>query len=183
MNHKNNQNHLTADELIAYMVDKSDLSTHRIAHLSNCELCLKEKETLERQLTGLRQQAEASIPSLSKKLRLPADKPKTSIGRRYWIPAFGSGIALVLVIMVSWWSGALNLPFKTDRAEMHVAQSDDDLLMQISALIDNPLPETFSEIAVVSDFDLNDEVTDFIVPSIENDQEANLMIKYSGVRT
>ena len=172
MNHNDTQSHITEDELIALLIDENDLPSHRRAHLSSCEQCMREKETFEQQLSGLGQQAESLAPELSGKLRLPAGRIKQSANQRYWIPAFGSALAMVLIVMATWWSGALNFSITPDPVDTHVAESDEDLLMQIGALIDNPLPDAYREIAVMTDFDIDDELMDFIVPSIENGHNA-----------
>lgn len=184
MNHKDNNAHFTEDELIAFLVDERDLPSKRRAHLYQCELCNKRKEGIQQQLRDIRQQAEFLVPAFSKKLRLPASRTARSIGfRRYWVPALGSSLAIMLVITATWWFGVLPFPFKTNRVDTNFTESDDVLLMQIGNLIDNPLPVSYREIGVMVDFDMNDEMTDFIVPSIENGHEAFTTNNTSGVRT
>jgi hypothetical protein len=166
MNNKNNRSHLSEDELIVALIDEKDLSPDSYIHLSECRKCSSAKETLHHQLSGIGRKAELLTPLLSKKLYLPqAEEKQRHRRRRYLTPAFGSVLIIILVIMAVWRPGAL----KTNKINPGVyTRSDDTLLMQVSALIENPLPDIYREIADIAESDMEEDVTDFIVPSIEN---------------
>ena len=166
MNNKNKRSHLSEDELIVALIDEKDLPPDCYIHLSDCRECASAKEALHHQLSGIGRKAERLTPLLSKKLYLPqAEAKQRHRRRRYLTPAFGSVFVIILVIMAVWRPGA----FKTNKINPGVhAQSDDILLMQVSALIDNPLPDAYREIADIAEPDMEEDVTDFIVPSIEN---------------
>ena len=175
MNNKNNQSHLSEDELVVALIDEEDLPFHRHAHLSQCRECASKKETLHQQLNGIGQKAAYLTPLPSKKPCLPQTEAKQWYRPSgYLAPAFlGSALVIVLAIMAAWWSGALHLPFKMNKIKLGVyAQSDDILLMQVSALIDNPLPDIYREVADIVELDveldMEEEMTDFIVPLVEN---------------
>ncbi len=166
MNNKNKRSHLSEDELIVALIDEKDLPQDRYIHLSECRECSSAREAFHHHLSGIGRKAECLTPLLSKKLYLPqAEAKQRHIRRRYLTPAFGSVFVIILVIMAVWLPGA----FKTNKINPGVhAQSDDILLMQVSSLIDNPLPDAYREIADLAEPDMEDDITDFIVPSIEN---------------
>ena len=166
MNNKNKRLHLSEDELIAALIDEKDLPPDRYIHLSECRKCASNKESLHQQLSGIGRKAARLTPLLSKKLYLPqAESKQRYRRRRYLTSAFGSAFVIILVIMAAWWPGSS----KTNKIDPGVhTQSDDTLLQQVSALIENPLPDTYREIADIAEPDMEEDVTDFIVPSVEN---------------
>jgi hypothetical protein len=166
MNNKNNLSHLSEDELIVSLIDQKDLPPERYVHLSGCPACSSARKTIHQQLSGIGRKAERLAPLLSKKLYLPQAEDKQRYRRRrYLTPAFGGILAIILAVMAVWRPGAL----KTDKINPGgYIRSDDTLLIQVSALVENPLPDTYREISDIAESDMKEDVTDLIVPSLEN---------------
>ncbi|MCK5542311.1 MAG: hypothetical protein KAI40_06430 [Desulfobacterales bacterium] len=58
---KNNDAHLTEDQIIVSVIDKNDLDTSTYQHLQDCSLCKKQNLELELRLNGLSKKAENLI--------------------------------------------------------------------------------------------------------------------------
>jgi hypothetical protein len=173
------QEHLNQRPIAKSLVDETLLPTSQRAHLSRCAGCSAERERGRMEITRMGQLARQQVPGATRKLRLPGEQGRDLSGRwKLFKPALATAFAALTVLMVFW----LQLPISslwTD--QRHVAStravSDDDLMEAIGALVDNALPRQFQGIANAVDPWKEEDLMEFIVPSIGDRQKVSMQSK------
>ena len=166
MTHYNPDSHYTDDELLRAVIDPSDLDPTRQAHLKSCLHCQRQTKDLTDRYSRLGQTAREMAPEPRKSFRLPVhDAP---VARWRFKPVMALGVLGILIFVVTLW-----VPRFSQTPTPMVAQnfeSDDQLMAEIDALVENALPEKYQQLAALSDDrsveDL-DEFMNWMVPSPE----------------
>lgn len=176
--------HLNEDQIIRAVVDGNDLPRTLRTHLSECPQCTANKEKIESDLARLGRMAERFSPSPGKKVLLPSEKPKRSIGWSWqWRAAFGVAAAAVFVIFI------MDIPpfFKpapggkdhTYTEEMLEAEA---FMTEVGMLAKNALPQEYMDIAGESDEEPDEGFMDFLIPIIEDEPLSNDSGRIGGKR-
>lgn len=166
LNNQYPQEHLSQDELLRALVDVADLETERRSHLERCADCQKVLERLEGRFAHLERRARQMSPAPLKPFRLP--QKASSRSWLYIKPVWATGLVAALVLVFAiWWP----LQFDSSAPVATVAQqkpvSDDSLLDQVDALVDDALPPVLQQLASALDTDDTDSVIDWVVPPVE----------------
>ena len=158
--------HLDEEQLSRAVVDEADLSTSLRKHLSQCSECLGAKERLELDLTGLGRMAARLAPSPRRRVSLT---PITKTTRRTltWRFAGGPALGMALVIIVAGWFFLFRTTSQDRLTALTVEMWEDyDLLTEIEALAENPLPLSLQITAEESYSTFDEDFVDFLVPDI-----------------
>lgn len=175
MSNNTSTHHLNQDELIRAVVDSGDLPNQRQDHLTVCHGCDQKLKRLTQQLDGLSQTARRMAPAPQRPFRLPATQQPSK--HRLLLPAWAVGMATaailvaVVVLKSQWpWSHTLQGPAFN-------ASADRQLMVEVNALVDDALPETFQQLATLSTpiitdtSDTEDDFLDWIAPGIGDDDD------------
>ena len=169
MKHHDPDLHLTDDELLRAMVDPSDLDPTRKAHLESCLQCRRQAQDLTDHYNRLGRMARQMAPEPRKSFRVPAHT--APVGRWHFKPVMALGVLGALVFALTLWGPRFTRILQTPTPIVaHNFENDDHLMEEIDALVDDPLPEEYQQLAALSDDrsveDL-DEFMDWMVPSPE----------------
>jgi predicted anti-sigma-YlaC factor YlaD len=163
--------HLDEDQLLWAVVDEAELPRLLQEHLSTCPRCRAAKESFEQDLAQLGQMAQRFAPLPRKRVSLPVESPRSSIVWSWdWRAYFGVAVTVALVIVIVWWSA----PFRTTPGNSgHILVQEmeeaEQLMTDISMLVENALPPVYLDICGRSDPGFDEEFMQFIVPSTESE--------------
>ena len=162
--------HLDEDQILRAVVDEADLPRSVREHLSTCPLCRANKEQLEQDLNRLGRMAERFTPLPGKRVSLPEPKPR---GGMDWVwnrrVAFGITAMTALLIIFVWWSPLLRtIPETGTGTLIQEFWESDQLMTDVSMLVENALPPVFLDITGESDSEFDEEFMQFVVPPVEN---------------
>ncbi len=164
------EQHLTYDDLLRTLVDKSDLGAGLLAHFDSCPQCQHQAQRLEQRYEHMGHMARKLAPSPMQAFRLPEEN--APITRRWQFkPALAMGLvgALILVFTV-WWPTR----FKPTEPKYMTAQNMEEerrLMQEIDALVEDALPKAYQQMASISEPNFSQDLIDLIVPSIEEDDK------------
>lgn len=163
--------HLTEKEIIQAVMDETDLPESTREHLLKCQICRNEKEGLRDQLSLLGNTAKRLSPLPRKSFKLP-QKDVFKIPRVWrwqWQSLLAAGMAAAMIFVVLLWKTP-SLIYRQDRgAEMTVEfVKDEQLMADISSLVENPLPEIYLDLSGESISDVSEEFINFVIPDVDN---------------
>lgn len=169
MIHMNSGRHLTYDELIKNLADHADLGVDRQAHLQSCPQCRSQAETLDRRYRRLGQMARELAPNPKRAFRLPE---VTSVPRRrQFRPAMAVGLVTVLIMVFSvFWPRVFGPGQHSPQMAVLSADEDKQLMARVDDLVKDAMPKAYQQLLAISEPVLTEELIDWIVPSIEEDQ-------------
>jgi len=163
--------HLTEKEIIQAVIDETDLTESTREHLSMCHICRNEKEGLGNQLIRLGKTAESLSPLPRKSFKLPwKDILKTPrVWKWQWRSLLAAGMAAAMIFAVLLWK----TPFPTaqkDKEEERTIEfvQDEQLMADISSLVENPLPEIYYDLSGESISDVSEEFINFVIIDVDN---------------
>ena len=177
MNASNTKQHMTSDEMTMAVVDRNDLAADRRAHLEDCGSCRERVSSFENQLKGMGEMARKMAPAPSKPIRLPQTGIKRSWQRK---PILAVGFAaLVLLAVVVWQPSPVSPPGGPSVASLDTAK-EQRLIEDIDAIVENALPTAYQELAAFDipdlfDDDTEDDPSDWIVPSLQEDEDEDFL--------
>ena len=171
MKHRDPDLHLMYDELLRAMTDASDLDPEQQAHFESCHHCRRQAEELSRRYRRLGQMAKQMAPEPSHAFRVP-DR-HAAIGRWHFKPGVALGVLGVLIFVFTlWWPQPSNhSDVRAPMASWNV-EEDARLMAEVDALVNDALPVAYQQVAVVSEPILSKDLIDWIVPSIDEDDES-----------
>lgn len=167
------RDHLSKDEMIRAIVDESGLSPARRDHLAGCDACRNERSRLEGELNSFATMASALVPPMRKTVMLPAREPARRarpVGLRL---ALGSAMAAVIMVVVAAGFFIHGIPgqkpnIANELAALQQEAASDELLMnEVAQLVDNPMPQAWTDMESTSDLD--GDPMDAIVPEGDDD--------------
>ena len=162
--------HLSYDELIQNLVDRTDLEAIRKEHLEACPHCRIQAETLQRRYDRLGQMARELAPQPKHAFRVP-ESGRTSTGRQFR-PVLAMGVAAVLILgLTLLWPRAFDKSQGPPEIAATSAEEENRLMARIDELVDDALPKPYQQLLAVSEPILTEDLIDWIVPSIEEDDE------------
>ncbi len=164
------EQHLTYDDLLRTLVDESDLSTEQQRHLASCPGCQRQAEDLQYRYRRLGKMAHDMSPAPSRPFRIPAGGSSES--RWYFKPGVAVGVLGVLIFVFTvWWpQPGEHTDGPSPMAEWSM-EEETRWLAEVDALVDDALPKAFQQVAVVSEPILSKDLIDWIVPSIDEEDD------------
>ena len=166
------EEHLTYDDLLKALAGADDLAEGKQAHLKACASCRQSLARVERRFSGIGRMARKMAPEPSRPFRLPEKRRLPLAGRFNPILATGAAIALI-VLASTWLSHRMGSMMDTTPAvTVSTLEQDKRLMEEVDALVNNALPESFQSLASFSDLDLDEDLINWIVPSIDEDDNS-----------
>ncbi len=177
MNISDAKQHMSSDEIAIAMVDREALTADRRAHLRDCSICSKQLAQFEDRLLGIGKAARKMAPAPSRPFRLPQTRTRSHWQRK---PVMAMGIAAVVLLAVVVWQPAPISPPGIPSVASFDAAEDQRLMEDIDAIVENALPEVYQELASfdmpdLTDDDIGDDPSDWIVPSLQEDEDDNFL--------
>jgi hypothetical protein len=166
VNIKPTPRHLSHDALLIALVDRDDLDTRQAAHLKECPACQKELDRLALRYNRMGKLAAGLAPEPTKKIRLPQRVSSASPYRLRPLMALGAAAAMVLLITTFWPWTVAEIPAPSSPV---MVIPDRQLMQEIHALVDNALPPAIKRLAAVATPQFDEDLINWIVPSIEEE--------------
>jgi hypothetical protein len=178
--------HLTYDELLRAVVDTTDLERQRRTHLDQCPQCLSAVQRLEKRYTRMGRMARRMAPEPSRSFRVPHGTRPASF--RHGKPALAMGLAGALVLFVTlWWSPGFRSgpapPMQPSPMAAATPEQDRELMQEVDALVANALPPALQELAAVTESNPSEDLIEWVLPSIEEDETPDPQDAWEGVET
>jgi hypothetical protein len=161
--------HLSESQVLASLVDESDLPPETRSHLAMCAHCQAVRRLHTDRLQRLADLAGASIPKSSRRMILPEETIGLSraellrLWARCWKPALfvGAMAALVLLVTTLWWQPIQQRQLAKLDQEW---QEDGALLAEVQRLTTEPLPSAYGLIAGEEAVDAEEDPWDWLLP-------------------
>lgn len=158
--------HLTEDQIFQMLLDPSDLSDNRKAHLTACSHCQTALDGLHDDLNQVEKLALETAPNSVGSFHLPAQQTRNPLSfftaMRPLPRLVVSALALILLI------GAVLFvnPGQENRTvfEIRHMADPDQLLSEIDALVETPFAPEFLLTTSVNDMDTDEDFMEYIVP-------------------
>ena len=169
MNHHEKM-HLNQDQILRAAIDPSDLSPGLQAHFAVCAKCQKGKDELEKTLERLGKAAMDHTPMSERPLAFPSKTVRPSFPPVYRRRLAMSTVLAGLIAALFIWGfdPEPSNPVRTaDNKPMDVLLSD-ELVTEISMMLDNIIPPTYQEIAAESELYFDDSFVEFVMPIIDS---------------
>jgi hypothetical protein len=160
--------HLTDDELLKKLVDGEALSHDRRSHLQVCSHCQRQADDLALRFDRLGLMARKMAPEPARVFRLP----EAGAGLWRWPvrTALAMGGVVVLVVAVIFLKPDRLTPVPEPPPMTNAAiRADEQLMARVDELVTDALPKSYQKLVAVSDPILTEELIDWIVPPIEED--------------
>lgn len=160
--------HLSRDDLLIALVDRSDLSSRQTAHLKDCPACQKELDRIALRYDRLGKMAAQLAPAPSRNIRL-SDR-RTLVSRYKLRPLIAVGVtaAVILLMTTLWPRNPAETPIPSSQQTM---LSDRELMQEINALVNSALPSAVQRVAAVATPQHDQDLINWIVPSIQEDED------------
>lgn len=160
--------HLSRDNLLIALVDRSDLSGPQSDHLKECPACQKELDRIALRYDRLGKMAAQLAPAPSRSIRL--SQRRTSVSRYKLRPFIAVGVtaAIILLMATLWPRNPAEIPIPSSP---QMVLSDRELMQQIDALVDSALPSAVLRVAAVAAPQYDEDLINWIVPSIQDDED------------
>jgi hypothetical protein len=162
--------HLSYNDLLRTLADLSDLSPEQQVHFESCHRCRRQAQDIQHRYQKLGQMARSMAPEPSRPFRVP--EHHLSKSRWHFKPGVAVGVLGVLIFVFTvWW------PNSSEHSDMPVplaeysAQEDAQLMAEVDALVHDALPVAYQQVAVVSEPILSKDLIDWIVPSIDEEDD------------
>ena len=168
-NHKDR--HLNEEELLLFVVEETQPPMPLQEHLAACPRCRANKEELERDLARLGQMAERYAPSPKRRISLPLEETRRSLGWSWsWRAFAGAAAAAALVLILVWWSPMTrNMPGGNGDMLAQEMEEAEQFMAEVGTLVENALPPVYMDILAESGAGFDDEFIEFVVPSVEDE--------------
>ena len=163
--------HLDEDQLLWAVVEEAELPLPLQEHLSACPQCRAKKERFERDLARLGQMAERFAPSPRRRVSLPVEKPRGSMGWLWGWRAYVSATVAAALVVIVVWSSPMFRDTPGDNGDMLALemQEAEQFMAEVNMLVENALPTVYLDISAESSADFDDEFIQFVVPSVEEE--------------
>lgn len=154
--------HLNEDDILQAVIAEADLSELQQQHLSECSRCRTNKERLENELANLGRLAERYSPEPLRRVTLEDNKIRSS----FLFRGFAAGLAAAAVIIVVW---AIFLirgqqPGNVGNLAQNMVEAE-KLMTEVNVLVQNALPPVYLDIVGETDFNMDEDFIDFLIPT------------------
>ncbi len=168
---KNNNFHISEDQLIIAVVDQDDLPAAVQSHLSECPECLEKKRQLEQELETLGHMAREFAPLPQAKAshimsRIRAAIQEKNKGFWSWQPVLAASFVVLFLIVGMWMTSP---PVKNGSEQItarliNEMEEDQYFILEVKALEENALPEFYPYISGETYHYYDDEFINYVVP-------------------
>jgi hypothetical protein len=163
--------HLAYDDLLRTLADVSDLSPEQQAHFESCHRCQHQAQGIQHRYQKLGQMARSMAPEPSRSFRVPEHHMPKS--RWHFKPGVAAGVLGVLIFVFTvWWPNTSDHTEAPDPLAQYSIEEEAQLMAEVDALVHDALPVAYQQVAVVSEPILSKDLIDWIVPSIDEDDES-----------
>jgi anti-sigma factor RsiW len=164
--------HLNPDDLLQALAQTADPQARRQKHLDACPDCRAALERLEKGYARFAQKARDLAPLPAKPFRLP-EQPSPARWRLKPLIATGLVAVLLLLLGLAVWPPHFFSPGQ-HRSQVAAVdlEADRQLMEDVNALVDNALPPAYQQLVAASDFKMDEDLINWIVPSIEDDEDS-----------
>lgn len=167
------EEHLNSDELLQSLAQTADPQARRQAHLNACPHCQETLASLEKCFERVGQTARDLSPAPARPFRLPQKQRFSS--RWFAKPLIATGLVAVCLLGLAVWLPnpywPENPPVKVTAADY---EADRQLMEEVNALVENALPPAYQQLVAASDVNLDEDLINWLVPSIEEDDDSLL---------
>ena len=164
------EQHLVYDDLLRTLADGWELSAEQRLHLKSCPGCQRQAQDLQYRYQRLGQMARDMAPGPSRPFRVPVHH--TPGTRWYFKPGVAAGILGVLVFVFTvWWPQPSEYSDTPAPMAAWSIEEERRWMAEVDALVDDALPKAYQQVAVVSEPILSKDLIDWIVPSIDEDDD------------
>lgn len=171
-------NHLDENALIAGLVDPAELHEDQRRHLADCSRCRAQIEALSGDLEKMARIAERLSPRPAGPLRAPWESSRPP-ARPSFARRFAIGLALATVCLLL---GGLYWQDLMDRRHARGMIEARQLMREINALVENPLPPAVMALSPESGAANDEDFFKFLIPE-EPGKPALSRIGEKGRRT
>lgn len=158
--------HLTEDQIIKAVADKSQLSLYEKEHLLNCSGCSSALESFENDLKQLGKIAESSVPPPKRRFIASDKRAERNVFRVFGLHTSLAAAITLLFFVITLHSDSIRYLLNTETGlytdELY---TDDSFISEIYSSADNALSIEYSDVYGESDQDYDDDFIDFIIPS------------------
>ena len=158
--------HLSQEDLLLALVDRNDLDSQQAVHLNECPVCQQKLDRIALRYDRMGKLAAHLAPAPAANIRLPQKVSPASRSRLRPLMAVGAAAAMVLLITTIWPRTHTEIPIQ---ASPPMVISDRQLMQEIDALVDNALPPAVQQLAAVATPQFDEDLINWIVPSIQED--------------
>ena len=170
----NAEQHLTYDELIRHLIDGPDPASSRQSHLESCHQCRREAEHLARRYQRLGQMARDLAPKPAHTFRLP-EGGRTTHRRWQFRSALAMAVAAALILAFTLMRPSLfQHPKSVPKTATNKVVDDNHLMAQVDDLVADAMPKPYQKLVAVSEPVLTQDLIDWIVPSIDENNDKDL---------
>ena len=169
-----NTDHLTQNDLMMAMISRNDLPDETAAHLSSCPTCKRNLEQITLRYRRLGRLAARLTPKPTRSVRIPAGASMVSNrkNRSLWAVGLTAAVIVLLTVFGPHPFGKGPGDPSGSPASLQMAQtslSDQQLLSEVNALVEDALPQSIQEIAAVEIPQFDEDLINWVVPSIEDE--------------
>ncbi len=159
------EGHLNYDQLLMAVVEIDDLPDELKDHLEDCPRCRAQLQRTTARLESIGRIAARLAPEPSRTIRVHARRRvrRPSPGRMKSFMAIA--VVAMLVVFVSIWSKQF---FGLSGSRFTDGEQIGQLIMDVNRLVENPLPEGYSNLVKVDEPMPLEDPTAFIVPDVDN---------------
>ena len=171
-----NTDHLTQNDLLKAMISQSDLPDDAAAHLQSCTKCKRNLEQITLRYRRLGKLASRLSPKPTRPVRIPDSASMASRRKNRSLWAVGLTAAVIMLLTVfrplPFFNGPGNQAGSPPSTPtIQASLSDQELLFQVNALVEDALPQSIQQVAAVDIPQFDEDVINWVVPSIENEED------------
>ena len=168
-----NTDHLTQNDLMKAMISRGDLTDETAAHLSSCPTCKRNLEQITLRYRRLGRLAARLTPKPTRSVRIPTGVSMASNRKTRSLWAIGLTAAVILLLTVYGPHPFVKGPSAPSESPLlsqttQTSLSDQQLLWEVDALIEDALPQSIQQMAAVDIPQFDDDVINWVVPFIED---------------
>jgi hypothetical protein len=160
MNGSDSTLHLQHEDFLKALVDQADLTENQQGHLIQCPTCQNALERIRRRFDAMGKRAARLTPSSSRGFRVP--ESVSNGARRGFRPIWAVGLTAAALLLFSLYGRQISfVPEDVDLA------ADRQLMLDVDALVANALPAPYRRVTSVLEPQIDEDLINWIVPSIE----------------
>jgi hypothetical protein len=165
------EQHLTYDDLLKAVAQTDDVSPESREHLKDCAQCTQAIRRIEQRYTRIGRLAKQLAPEPVVRFRLPAQQTTASRWRLKPVAALGLAAALLMAFSL-WMPRYFGRPGAPPQMTAQSLEKDRQLMQDVDALVNNALPASFQEMASFNDPVSDDDMINWVVPSIDDEDNS-----------
>ena len=170
-----NETHLNEESISLAVIDEEELGHEERQHLITCRICKTKVKQIKDELKGFGKNVLSSVPPSQKRVFLPPEEPAPASHKSSWLPTFGVTAMAGLVLFFYFLSMESMSPRLTTYQSTEILLEDENLMKEISEMVENPFSETLYEITGDNGA-FDEDFLQFMVPEIQEDFQSKYFI-------